>query len=85
MPSRFVSTWATGQNYEPAAVATFLQVADYWLVGYALAHGHTLVTHEVPSDSLRKIKIPTACVGLNIRCISPFEMLRKERANFVLG
>lgn len=29
-----VSTWANGQNYEPAAINTFLQVADYYLVAY---------------------------------------------------
>ena len=32
-----VSAWATGQNYEAAAIATFLQVADYWLVAHAKA------------------------------------------------
>ncbi len=51
-----VSTWATGQNFEPAAIATFLQVADYWLVAHALAHDFVVVTHEVPSDTVRKIK-----------------------------
>jgi hypothetical protein len=80
-----VSTWATGQNYEAAAIATFLQVADYWLVAYALAHQFTVVTHEVPADTVRKIKIPNACVGLGVQCISPYEMLRRERARFVLG
>lgn len=80
-----VSAWATGQNYEPAAVATFLQVADYWLVAHALAHGFTIVTHEVPSASTRKIKIPNACIGLGIVSVSPYEMLRRERARFVLG
>lgn len=80
-----VSTWATTQNYEQAAVTTFLQVADYWLVGHAQAHGFTVVTHEVPSNSTRKIKIPNACVGLGIPCVSPYEMLRRERARFILG
>lgn len=80
-----VSTWVTGQNYEPAAIATFLQVADYWLVAHALAHRFTVVTHEVPAGSARKIKIPNACVGLGVPCISPYEMLRHERARFVLG
>ncbi len=79
-----VSAWATGQNYEPAAVAMFLQVADYWLVAHALAHGFTIVTHEVPSASTRKIKIPNACIGLVIGSVSPYEMLRRERARFVL-
>lgn len=80
-----VSGWATGQAYEPVAINTFLQVADYWLVAFALAHGHTIVTHEVPADSKRKIKIPNACVGLNVRFMTPYLMLRHERARFVLG
>jgi predicted nucleic acid-binding protein len=80
-----VSNWVTGQNYEPAAIATFLQVADYWLVAHALAHQCIVVTHEVPADTMRKIKIPNACIGLGLRCVSPYEMLRRERARFVLG
>lgn len=55
----------------------------YWLVAHALAHGHTVVTHEVPSASAKKIKIPNVCVGLGISCMSPFEMLRLERAGTV--
>lgn len=80
-----VSAWANGNGYEPAAVATFLQVADYWLVAHALAHEFTVVTHEVPANSTKKIKIPNACIGLRLHCISPYEMLRRERAEFVLG
>ena len=80
-----VSAWATGQNYGPAAIATFLQVADYWLVAHAKAHDCIVVTHVAPSDSVRKIKIPNACIGLGITCMSPYEMLRRERARFVLG
>jgi hypothetical protein len=79
-----VSGWATSQQYEPAAVNTFLQVADYYLVGHALAHGHTVVTHEVPSTSRKRIKIPDACIGLGIKHMSPFELLSRERARFVL-
>jgi hypothetical protein len=80
-----VSVWAAGQHYDPAAVNTFLQVADYYLVAHALAHGHTVVTHEIASTSTKKIKIPDACIGLGIKCMTPFEMLRRERARFVLG
>jgi len=80
-----VSSWVTSQSYEPAAVSTFLQVADYYLVAHALAHGHTLVTHEVASPSTKKIKIPNVCIGLGIKCMTPYEMLRLERARFVLG
>ena len=79
-----VSDWATSQNYEPTAVNTFFQVADYYLVAYALAHKHTIVTYEIASTSYKKIKIPNACIGLGIKCINPFEMLRLERARFIL-
>lgn len=80
-----VSTWATGQDYAPAAVNTFLQVADYWLVAFAAAHQHTVVTHELPANSAKKIKIPNACVGLGVRFMTPYQMLRVERARFVLA
>ena len=80
-----VSTWVTGQSYEPAAVNTFFQVADYYLVAYAYAHQHTIVTHEVASPSSKKIKIPNVCIGLKINHMTPYEMLRKDHARFVLG
>ncbi|MEI7880376.1 MAG: DUF4411 family protein [bacterium] len=80
-----VSAWATGQHYEPAAVNTFLQVADYYLVAHALAHGYTVVTHEKAAPLARQIKIPNACIGLGVKCMTPFEMLRHESARFVLG
>ena len=80
-----VSSWATGQRYEQAATSTFLQKADYYLVAHALAHGHTVVTHEVASTSTKKIKIPDACIGLGVDCVTPYEMLRNSRARFVLA
>ena len=80
-----VSAWAVNQRYEQAAVSTFLQLADYYLVAYALAHRHTVVTHEITSGSRKIIKVPDACVGLGVRCVTPFEMLRNSHARFVLG
>jgi hypothetical protein len=80
-----VSTWVTSQNYEPAAVSTFLQLADYYIVAHALAYNHTVVTHEIIAATVKKVKIPNVCIGLNIKCMTPFEMLRNERARFILG
>lgn len=80
-----VSSWSTSQMYEPAAVNTFLQVADYYLVAHALARGDTVVSHETPSDSRKRIKIPNACIGVGVKVVTPYEMLRSERARFVLG
>lgn len=80
-----VSSWAMQQGFEPAAVNTFLQVADYYLVAQALSRKHTVVTHEVASASTKKIKIPNVCVALGVKCMTPYEMLRHERARFVLA
>ncbi len=82
---RTVAEWAQGQGYDPAAVSGFLQVADYYLVAQALVGQHVVVTREVPSSSKKKIKIPDACIGLGVRFMSPYQMLRRERARFVLG
>lgn len=80
-----VSNWLREQNYDPAAVSAFLQNADYYLIAHALAHNHIVVTHEMASDSRRRVKIPNVCIATKVKCMTPFEMLRKERARFVLG
>lgn len=79
-----ISTWATAAGYQPSGVNTFLQVADPWLVAHALAYDCIVVTHEVPADSTKKIKIPNACVAVGVRSMMPYAMLRRERARFVL-
>ncbi len=79
-----VSKWANSNGYRPAAIATFLQAADYWLVAHALAYKCTVVTHEVHADTINKIKIRNACRSFDLDCVSPYEMLRREQARFVL-
>ena len=74
-----------GQNYEQTAINTFLQVADYYLIAHALADNLVVVTHEVAASSTKKIKIPNVCAGLDLRFMTPYQMLRVERARFVLG
>lgn len=80
-----VSAWVSSHNYQPAAVNTFLQVADYYLISQAKAMGAVVFSHETPSDSIKRIKIPNVCIGMDIKCITPYEMLRREKARFVLG
>jgi len=80
-----VSQWVTQKGYDPAAVSTFLQVADYYLIAHAVAHKFIVVTHEKAAGSKKKIKIPDVCIGLGVKCMTPFEMLRHERARFILG
>jgi hypothetical protein len=80
-----VGTWVTGQQYTPAAINTFLHAADFYLLAHALAGDHVVVTHEVHSSSTARIKIPNACLGLDVRFMTPYQMLRTEQARFVLG
>jgi len=80
-----VSTWVTNQQYASAAVNLFLQDADYYLVAPALAGGHVVVTHEKPEVSIKRVKIPSVCIGVGIGFMNPFEILRRERALFVLA
>jgi hypothetical protein len=80
-----VAAWARSGNFTAAAATEFLSIADSQLVAVAHARKLTVVTHEVPSNSTNRIKVPTACVALGIGYASPYSMLRKERARFVLG
>lgn len=79
-----VSSWVMEQQYEEAAINTFFQVADFYLVAHALAGGHIVVTHEVAANSVKRIKIPNVCIGLGLHFMTPYEMLRVEKAKFVL-
>jgi len=81
-----VAEWVNqNQTYSLAAKHAFLQSPDYYLVAQALAGGHTVVTLEVIRNTVHQVKIPNVCLGLGIACVTPFEMLRRERARFVLA
>ena len=80
-----VSEWAEQEHYTTAAKRKFMGSADHILCAHALAHSYTVVTHEVPDpNSKRSIKIPDVCDAFRIGCISPYDMLRREKARFVL-
>jgi hypothetical protein len=77
--------WAASGSYRQSAINAFLSGADYQIVAYAHAHGHTVVTHERSApQSLTNIKMPEACIAMGVPCIDPFTMLRNEGARFVL-
>lgn len=68
-----------------AAKAEFLDVADYFLVGQAMAQGHVVVTFESSQpEGKKKVKIPDVCDAFGVEWIQPIEMLRREGARFVV-
>lgn len=79
-----LATWVTSQSYDQNAINTFLSVADFPLVAYAHAGGHTVVTHEVAvaQTSSKRVKIPEPCGALGVHYMTPFRMLEKEGASF---
>lgn len=80
-----LTAWANAQAFTPAAVTTFLSEADYFLVAYALAHGHTVVTHEQSNPAAKsRVMIPDACIAMGVPFCSPFAMLRSHGTTFVL-
>ncbi|MCL6549959.1 MAG: DUF4411 family protein [Acidothermus cellulolyticus] len=82
---REVADWVINQShYEEAARSTFLNDVDYYLVAQALAGAHVLITHEKPTNSKRRVKIPDVCRGVGVEYAAPFDMLRREKARFVL-
>jgi hypothetical protein len=81
-----LSAWARTGRFTAAAADEFLRVADYELVAYAHAHGHTVVTHERPNPlSKKRILIPDACDELEVPWMDPYTMLRESGARFVLA
>lgn len=81
-----VSQWALDSGFQAAAYTEFLGVADSFLVAQALAGDHTVVTLEKPatSPSRKKIKVPDACAGVGVKCITPYAMMRLRGVRLVL-
>ena len=70
-------------QFLPAARAKFASNADGWLAAYAMVTTATVVTNEVSApNAQRKVPLPDLCSRFNIRCITPFQMLRELDARF---
>jgi hypothetical protein len=72
-------------NFARAYSDKFLEGADVWLVAHARAKGGSVVTHEAPAQvGDPRVKIPDVCNEYGINWESPYSMLRKLEARFVL-
>ena len=82
---REISRWTSSREFPERETARFLDNADYFLVAHALAHDFAVVTREkFVNPPTNKIKIPNVCDVFGIDFLSPFELLRREKARFVL-
>ena len=66
-------------------VADFLapDVADSWVIAYALVHEGIVVTHETHKPKSKKVSMADVCDQFGIRHIDVFEFLRQEKAKFI--
>ncbi len=81
-----IVAWVNSAGFKQAVVAEFLRGADPFLIAYALANGHTVVTHEtsVPLNQKNKVKIPVVCHQFSVPHITIFDLLRSTGANLII-
>jgi hypothetical protein len=74
-----IMDWVTrNRQFHDSAKADFASGADGWVVAYAKAKGHVVVTQEVlRRDVKRKVPIPNVCDQFGVRWIDTFAMLRE--------
>ncbi len=68
-----------------AKIAKFMGGADCYLVAYAMATGHEIITFEKGTNinSGSKIKIPSVCNFMNVKCHkSIFDLLKEDKPKF---
>lgn len=67
-------------KYKTHQAAEFLKGGDGWVIAHAMATGGTVVTEETAKSKKAKVKIPTVCRALNVRCVNTFDMLEELEA-----
>jgi len=84
-----VTSWAVSRSghYLPNALNEFLDAdeADAFLVAFALADrtNRILVTQEISEpDRQNKVKIPDACIALNVQYVNTIDMFRQLGETF---
>lgn len=79
--------WVQSESqYTPEAKAEFSNAADGWVIAYAKANGHMVVTHEeFAPESRRKVPMPNVCLEFAVKYCNTFEMLADLGIQFHLG
>lgn len=81
-----IAAWAVSSNhYQQSAIQEFLapQLADPWLVAYALENNLTIVTYEKSEPNRKsRIKIPEVCNHFDVKYTNTVGMLRELDEKF---
>jgi len=75
-----IAVWTSGHpHFQQSAKDEFLStdLADPWLIAYAMKNDCIIVTHEISQPQRRnRIKIPEPCMHFGVSYITPIQMLR---------
>lgn len=75
-------------KFNPTAINEYYGCADSWVVTYASAYGHTVVTEEI-AEPLRKkrVKIPDVCrlPGVGVPSMTTQDLMRVLGMKLVVG
>ncbi|WP_268846881.1 DUF4411 family protein [Flavobacterium aestivum] len=71
-------------NYIQNAKDEFLitDLADPWLIAYAMKNNCTIVTHEISSNSIKRVKIPEPCNHFGVPYTTLIQMFRNLGESF---
>ena len=72
-----IAKWVQDSKYDTAAKSRFLSGADGWLVAFACDNDMQIVSYEVSDPLSKQIKLPDVAASFNVKCVRPFQMLRK--------
>ena len=75
--SRVVNYVQSSGRYGQQWIASWLGIADPWIVAYPMALGGRIVTFETPAPNGQKPKIPDVANNFGISCISIWDMLKE--------
>lgn len=67
-------------KYKYHQAAEFFKGGDGWVIAHAMESGGIVVTQESERSHKSKVKIPTVCKALNVRCVTTFTMLDELKA-----
>lgn len=75
-----IANWVQNHpQYKQSAKDNFLvtDLADPWLIAYALKNNCTIVTHETSQPAaINRIKIPEPCLHFGVNYMTPIQMFR---------
>jgi hypothetical protein len=57
-------------------------MGDPWVIAHAWSVGATVVTSEIKSNSVKRVKIPDVCEHFKVRCIDVFDFFKEVGISF---